>query len=318
MCDTNILNTSFYDLAHLKFIRFVSFGPSILNLILNPLIMYFIMKATFSCHFLSLSWMIHSILNWVSSLLDIVYILFPFVCNISSMVFNLFACHLWSSSFLNEMFIAANKQCTLNMICERTYHLFYPNTDLVNQTKSITFINFVLFFCLLLENLGVAMNVNLSPSGTCLVPRFHKHIFEENSIVQTIFFWFDLIIFICFINFAKIICMSVIYGTTLFKKKEKTNHLEFFKKPNIEQNQTYATKLILLWTWCSMIIFLFQLGLAIVERLNGYSYKEEFLFTFIGFFRSLERLFHSFTLLFYLPIMRNLFFAKINFKKFIN
>ncbi|CAH8469026.1 unnamed protein product [Schistosoma margrebowiei] len=241
-------------------IDITSFSFSFISICLNPILLLYIFDINLGTQFLSIMIMLQMTCEWFAAIASVLYIFCPIV-KTDQMWFNLIFCHMWSSTFIYNLFIMFCKFNAMSMLIERCFRLFYPNKNIFDYPRTIfTSYCFAMIYITAI-NLRFTAMVQMDSDGECVavgkspIDEFHQQ---------------QLLVF-GYLCLALLLILPAIVVTTCYllmiihyiRRKRSNKNFNGF---NLHNLQDILTVLVIIWSAESTIA-------NILDMVSFYDFK---------------------------------------------
>ncbi|CAH8469342.1 unnamed protein product [Heterobilharzia americana] len=294
----------------LEEVKYASISLSFVNSIFNPLFIYLILNISLPGQLLSLLIMLQITFEWLKSLGEIIHFFCPVIKRTPELWFNILICHMWSSTFIYSLLGLFCKQNVVSMLIERCFYTLMPQRDLIYYPKTIIAYHGFTLLYLLAINMGITINVHVTPDGSCVLD-----IYGINPQSQNADFAFTLLTIILTI-LLPILIQLISFSIIFWRAYKHQNNRRLINSPSEHihnSRQNNITIMIIIWSLMSMVLNCLDLFKTLLLLHQGYSYLTRLMIIVNDFLRSVEMLCHLFTLVTCVEFIKAKFLAMTSY-----
>ncbi|TNN11882.1 hypothetical protein EWB00_004350 [Schistosoma japonicum] len=244
MCDTQygIINSmQTLDSAADK-IDVVALGFSFTSICLNPILVIYLFDINLGSQFLGILLMLQMTFEWFASITAMFYVFCPSI-NTDQLWLRLIVCHMWSSTFMYNLFIMFSKYNSMSMLIERCFQLFYPNKSILDYPRTVFASYCFAMIYITAINLRFTVIVQLNENGQCIA--VGQNSTDEFHQKQLLVFGYLCLVLLLILPAIVIITCYMLMFIRYIKIKRSNKNFSGFNSSNL---QHILTLLIIIWS----------------------------------------------------------------------
>ncbi|VDQ04376.1 unnamed protein product [Trichobilharzia regenti] len=220
----------------------VALSVSFINAIINPLLIVYIFDINLGTHSLSILIMLQMTFEWLTSIAGILYIFIP-VIKTNELWFNILICHMWSSTFMYNLFIMFCKYNSVTMLIERCFQIIYPNKNILDYSRTVfTSYCFALIYVMAI-NLRFTVMVQMNALGECTP--VDQNLADDLHRKQLIIFSYLCLALLLILPGVIMATCYIIMFIQFVKRKRENKNYKGFDRNNL---QHILTLLVIIWS----------------------------------------------------------------------
>ncbi|CAH8440988.1 unnamed protein product [Schistosoma turkestanicum] len=242
-----------------------SFSISFISICFNPILLLYVFDINLGTQFLGIMIMLQMTCEWFASVVAALYVFCPIITT-DQMWFNLIFCHMWSSTFMYNLFIMFCKYNVMSMLIERCFHLFHPNKNILDYPRTVfgSYCFAVIYITAI--NLRFTAMVQMDSSGECIavgqnpVDEFHSR--------QLLVFGYLCLALLLILPAIVVTTCCILMIFYYIRKKNANKNFNGFSSHNL---QHILTLLVVIWSLESTIASILDMVLFYDFKNYGYT-----------------------------------------------
>ncbi|CAH8481361.1 unnamed protein product [Heterobilharzia americana] len=286
-------------------IDITSLGISFINTCLNPILIFYIFDANLGTQFLSIIIMLQMTFEWFTSIAYILFAFYPVVKN-DQLWLNVIICHMWSSTFMYNLFIMFCKYNAVTMLIERCFQMLYPNKNILDYPHTVfTSYCFAMIFVMAI-NLRFTVVVQVDSQGQCVAAGSNPaHNIHSQQLLVFGYLCLILLLILPAITMTTCYILMLIH---YIRKKHSNKNFKGFDKSNL---QHILTLLVIIWSVEATMVNILDMTLFYKFQLKGYTTLAQTIRSTTGLVRTLFYLSRTFSLFVFIQPIRKRFSGHI-------
>ncbi|CAH8440971.1 unnamed protein product [Schistosoma turkestanicum] len=245
MCDAKygIVNTMSNTNSIVDKIDATALALSSISICLNPILLLYIFDVSIGTHFLGILIMLQMTFEWLASVTGMFYAFCPSI-KTDQLWLRLIVCHMWTSTFMYNLFIMFSKYNSMSMLIERCFHLFHPNKNILDYPRTIFASYCFAMVYITAINLRFTAVVQMDSNGICrIVGKNQTDEFHNQQLL--VFSYLCLVLLLILPAIVMTTCYLLMFIRYIKLKRTNKNFSGF----NSSNQQHILTLLIIIWSF---------------------------------------------------------------------
>ncbi|CAH8464700.1 unnamed protein product [Schistosoma guineensis] len=309
MCDTQygIINFVFGRNSVSHIIDAITLAVSSVSIFLNPILLFYIFNVSIGTHFLGVLIMLQMTFEWLASATGMLYAFCPSI-KTNELWLRLIVCHMWSSTFMYNLFIVFSKYNVMSMLIERCFQLFYPNKNILDYPRTVIASYCFAMIYITAINLRFTVLVQIDTNGRCVTvgqnpaDEFHRQ--------QLLIFGYLCLVLLLILPAIVITTCYILILIRYIKIKRANKNFRGFNPSN---QQHILTLLIIIWSFESTTANILDMVIFYYFQNYGYVEKSRILFSATELLRIIYFVSRTLSLFIFIQAIRTKFIEHFTF-----
>ncbi|KAK4473979.1 hypothetical protein MN116_003298 [Schistosoma mekongi] len=244
MCDSQygLINTLQTVNSVADKIDVVALGFSFTSICLNPILVIYLFDINLGSQLLGILLMLQMTFEWFASVAAMFYVFCPNIIT-DQLWLRLIVCHMWSSTFMYNLFIMFSKYNSMSMLIERCFQLFYPNKSILDYPRTVFASYCFAMIYITAINLRFTVIVQMDENGRCIA--VGQNSIDEFHRKQLLIFGYLCLVLLLILPAIVIITCYLLMFIRYIKIKRSNKNFNGFNSSNL---QHMLTLLIIIWS----------------------------------------------------------------------